>query len=109
MKATLEQAKRVRVLSRRYYDKLRRDPEYMYSHASFAARDAMARAAQELDIGYGVEGFCLDECGRNGVSYIKMGDTYDVTVLFDTRHERFIVTSWGDYVEVLERQGITLL
>ena len=34
-----------------------------------------------------------------GVLYVNMGDTYDTTILFDTRTERYLLSSWGDYVE----------
>lgn len=31
--------------------------------------------------------------------YVNRGDTYDDTVLYDTDAERFLVGSWGDWVE----------
>ena len=37
--------------------------------------------------------------GRQGVSYINMGDTYANTVLYDYKAERFLVGCWGDIVE----------
>ena len=31
--------------------------------------------------------------------YVNRGDTYDATILYDTENEKFILTSWGDWVE----------
>jgi hypothetical protein len=110
MRGSIEEVKRVRLLARRYYNRLREQSEYRYSHCSFAARDAIDRAGKEVGIGYGCEGFCLDvgHYGEHGVSYLNMGDTYDTTVLFDTRNRRFFVSSYGDYVERLERDGVAI-
>lgn len=63
--------------------------------------------------GYGVEGldpqYLPDRQRRNWkrewVSYANRGDTYDCTLLFDWHHERFYVSSWGDHIELLERQA----
>lgn len=37
--------------------------------------------------------------------YVNMGDTYNATVLFDIPEWKFEVTTWGDWVEKVERQG----
>lgn len=34
--------------------------------------------------------------------YLNTGDTYNTTILFDTKKDRFYLTSWGDFVESLE-------
>jgi len=34
--------------------------------------------------------------------YLNTGDTYNTTILFDTKKERFYLTSWGDFVESLD-------
>jgi tetrahydromethanopterin S-methyltransferase subunit G len=34
-----------------------------------------------------------------GILYVNTGETYDFTVLYDTRQERFLITSWGNIVE----------
>jgi hypothetical protein len=31
--------------------------------------------------------------------YVNFGDTYDMTVLYDCEEDKFILTSWGDWVE----------
>jgi hypothetical protein len=34
--------------------------------------------------------------------YLNTGDTYNTTILFDTKKDRFYLTSWGDFVESLD-------
>jgi hypothetical protein len=31
--------------------------------------------------------------------YINMGDTYNPTIIYDVNDEKFVVTTWGDWVE----------
>lgn len=38
--------------------------------------------------------------------YVNMGDTYDTTILYSHHHDRFEVTSWGDWVEWAESKRI---
>ena len=92
---------RVRNYARRYYN--RELPNHIGEHTSHLASEALEAAGKHFKVGYGVEGFC-DECGREGVSYINMGDTYSTTVLFDTRTEQFSIGCWGD---IAERVGKT--
>lgn len=35
-------------------------------------------------------------------AYLNTGDTYNTTILFDTKKDRFYLTSWGDFVESLD-------
>lgn len=37
-------------------------------------------------------------------TYCNTGDTYDVTILFETEAEKFRITSWGDWVEKSPRK-----
>lgn len=37
--------------------------------------------------------------GRPGLMYVNMGDTYDTTLIYDYKTDRFVVSSWGDLVE----------
>jgi hypothetical protein len=37
--------------------------------------------------------------GRPGLMYVNMGDTYDTTLIYDYKTDRFVVSSWGDIVE----------
>jgi hypothetical protein len=34
--------------------------------------------------------------------YINMGNSYSPTIIYDTRDNEFILTSWGDFVEGIE-------
>ncbi len=34
-----------------------------------------------------------------GLLYVNMGETYTPTVCYDTRLKKWIITSWGDFVE----------
>jgi len=55
--------------------------------------------------GHGVEGFPdPDDMTASGLEYVNMGDTYTTTVVY--WKGRFMITTWGDVVEGLERQGI---
>lgn len=75
------------------------DPDHCLCHPSHLAAEAINAASKKFGVGFGAAGFC-DECGKDGVTYLNMGDTYDYTVLFTSRNERFFTGSWGDYVEV---------
>ena len=85
----------------------REKPNHVGSHHSHLAAEAINAAGKHFGIGFGAEGFCWD-CGRDGITYLNMGDTYLRTVLFDSRTNRFTTGCWGDIVERLERDGITL-
>ena len=37
--------------------------------------------------------------GQPGLMYVNMGDTYDTTLIYDYKTNRFVVSSWGDIVE----------
>ena len=57
-------------------------------------------AINEVLDGYGVEyheGFNFE--------YVNMGDTYTLTVIYDWDKKEYFLTSWGDYVEELEKKG----
>jgi hypothetical protein len=40
-----------------------------------------------------------------GFYYIMVGDTYRTTLIWDCAQQRFVVSSWGDWLEVQERNG----
>lgn len=68
--------------------------------------DLRMTVLNSLDSGlHGVEGFNLHR--RDGTSealyYLNTGDTYTGTIVFWSG--RYRVESWGDRVEILERQG----
>jgi len=57
------------------------------SHPSFAARDALLKAAEELGLDHhGDEGFVLDNSTAHtkGITYLNMGDSYTPTVYVRT-------------------------
>lgn len=81
--------------------------DYMGHHTSHAAVKALEEADEKFNLGgFGVEGFTLKEYDdpNESINYINMGDTYDWTLMFDSRTDRFLVGSWGDLVESLERK-----
>lgn len=53
------------------------------------------QAADGMMDGHGVERIP----GRPGLMYVNMGDTYDTTLIYDYKTDRFVVSSWGDIVE----------
>jgi hypothetical protein len=67
------------------------------------AVDLILTACNEVLDGHGVEairgswvdGYYGDTCAV----YVNMGDTYDQTVVYDTRKGKYIITSCGDWVE----------
>jgi hypothetical protein len=96
---------RARRWCRDYYHHNKAD--HRHEHPSHLASEAINLAGVIFKIGYGAEGFCWDG-GADSITYLNMGDAYDYTVLFDSRTERFTTGAWGDVVERLERDGITL-
>jgi hypothetical protein len=45
-----------------------------------------------------IDNYWMDNCGI----YVNTGETYSMTILFDTDKKEFICTSWGDFYETLE-------
>ena len=74
------------------------------------AEDILQRANSMIG-GYGTEAIQGDHWdnyyGEAVAEYVNMGDTYDLTVLYDVPRDRFLITSYGDWVERnQERYGI---
>jgi len=67
--------------------------------------DKKMKEANELFGGYGVEPLQDEDAYVNKywyntiALYVNMGDTYDLTILYDTENEIFVVTSMGDFYE----------
>lgn len=66
--------------------------------------DAALDLANEIMGGFGVESIRDNEWDRDyyadiGLLYVNMGDTYETTLIYDTRKDKWIVSSWGDIVE----------
>ena len=47
----------------------------------------------------GVEGVSIEGNYYTGLSYCNTGETYDLTVAYDSADEEFLLTSWGDWLE----------
>jgi hypothetical protein len=77
-----------------------------YNHPTNQDEIAMEMFNELLD-GFGVEairseGEHVDNYHFDIVAtYVNMGDTYNTTVVYDTIDKRFMVTSWGDFVEYM--------
>ena len=75
-----------------------------YNHPTNEDEIAMEMFSELLE-GHGVESIrCEGEHVDNYYfdtvfTYVNMGDTYDMTVVYDTANRRFMATSWGDLVE----------
>jgi len=64
-------------------------------------------ALNEILEGYGTEAIFGDsDAMQPAAAYINMGDTYTATLLYDYTRGRWLVTSWGDWVESQERKGV---
>lgn len=66
-------------------------------------------AINELIEGFGVEAINCeshwDKYYGNAIGlYINLGDTYDLTVIWDTIEHRFEFNSWGDFYEQKEAE-----
>lgn len=93
---------KARAWCRREYNRRREDE---HCHPSHTASDVLKEADKRFGLGMcGVEGWC-DEIGREGISYLNPGDTYDLTICFHSGQERFFISSWGDAYERWERQA----
>jgi len=83
-----------------------------WAHACYhppRAAELVEHACNVVMGGHGCEairasnGRCGAYYGDIVAGYVNMGDTYDVTLLFDYGRGAVYVTSWGDWVEVSER------
>lgn len=56
-------------------------------------------ALNEILEGCGIEAIREEESGTLRADYINMGDAYRTTLLFDFNRGRYLLTTWGDFVE----------
>lgn len=76
---------------------------YMQSGRTHPQIDIALDTINKILNGHGVE--ALTDNGWDtyycncGVLYVNMGETYCSTVCYDTRKERWLISSWGDLVE----------
>lgn len=74
------------------------------------SQDDILMYCNNLMHGYGVE--ALRGQWRGGywgdteALYVNMGDTYTGTILYDVRTDKFVATSWGDFVELHPKRFI---
>lgn len=66
--------------------------------------------ANELMEGSGVEAIQNEKFWSRyytniNLLYVNTGDTYYPTLVYDTHRQRFQVISWGDWIEIAERNG----
>lgn len=55
--------------------------------------------------GYGVEGITPEGKVYPVAEYVNMGDTYDLTVVYDLENGEYILTSWGDFLSEWEKNN----
>ena len=93
-------------LAKEYSDTLKVAKEIRKQLESATSHNRIDKALEEINKllhGYGVEPVRDNEFSGYycdiGLLYVNMGDTYDMTVIYDTRNDSFKVCSWGDIVE----------
>lgn len=71
-------------------------------HPSHTAAEVMKECEKRFtDLGtFGVEGWC-DDFGRDGWEYLNTGDAYEITIVFNSKIQKFFVRCWGDIAERL--------
>lgn len=76
--------------------------------------DNILKKFNKLIGGYGVES-CRSEDWVSHyyqdirILYVSKGDTYEMTVCYDTEKDKFYCCSVGDYIEYLEGEGVEIL
>ncbi len=73
--------------------------------------DAKLSALNELFEMHGVEPIRVEGrfdryYGDVVACYLNTGDTYAPTILLDYQHNRWLLTSWGDFVEQMETEQV---
>ncbi len=71
--------------------------------------DKVLEEVNRLVDGHGIEAIRDENAwdnyyGDTVALYVNMGDTYETTLLYDTRTHEFQVTSWGDWYEAYEAE-----
>ena len=62
-------------------------------------------AANEIIEGFGTEAIFGSRIKWPDFEYVNLGDTYITTLGYDYLTERYVVCSWGDWIERAERNG----
>ncbi len=71
--------------------------------------DVVLEEANAILEGFGIEviageGWVSHYYQNFRVLYVNLGDTYQDTIMYETDEERFLVGSWGDWVEAHEAE-----
>lgn len=92
---------KARRYARAQFNKLRQLPEYRYAHSSHSGAKALELTQKKFgssELGtFGLEGFSTGL--SSGISYLNSGDTYEITLMFDSDSNRFRIGSIGDILE----------
>ena len=72
--------------------------------------DRKLNVANKVLNGFGVEAIRLEGYWARYycdaiLLYVNTGDSYDETVLFDTKKEEFYISNWGSVIEAIEAEG----
>lgn len=68
------------------------------------AKEYALEMLNDLTGGYGTEGITPDGHVYPVATYVNKGDTYDRTIVHDLETDKFIETSWGDWLEAWEAE-----
>jgi hypothetical protein len=86
-------------LNRKWEERKDENPR---SHPSHLVTELLEDASRRLQ-GFGVESV-WDEEKNIDIQYVNMGDTYNLTVLYDKSQDRFFAAALGGVVEEKERE-----
>jgi len=79
-------------------------PGWTYIH-KYSWHERVLEICNKLIGGYGMESYFLSGRSKPLFSYVNTGDTYNCTVLYDYEEAKFLITSYGDWLENPERQA----
>jgi len=64
-------------------------------------------AVDQVIDGFGTLAIFGDRVYRPDMEYVDMGDSYTTTIIYDYIDDRYMVTSYGDWIEWRESKGLT--
>jgi len=81
-----------------------------YSHLMHVHPDRIMQRVDQILECHGVEPIRSEDrwtnyWGDTIALYVNTGETYDLTLIYDTRSCEFLVESWGDWVEKMETKN----
>lgn len=89
------------------------DPRYCQHHTPPPLLDRILDGANDTLEGFGVEALRSDGAwdrywGDVVALYVNNGDTYTETLIYEVESDRFRIMSMGDWIEWVERRGVTI-